>query len=561
MLIWAAYVILVSTALSLAAFMIERIALLRRMPARWVWAGSIAACLLLPIIISSVSLPLPGLLRHDLPVPATHSLPLREMTSNALSPALWLNDTIGPADAQRDTGSLLGHLWLAASAIMLLGLAAGNANIQLRKRRWLPGTMCGAAVYIAEDAGPAIVGFFRPHIVVPRWLRTCPAEEQELVILHETSHLQARDAQLLALTLLFIATMPWNLPLWWQLKRLRYAIELDCDARVLRHGKDIARYGNVLITVGARRAGSLVPAAAMSESGVLLERRIHHMLRAPSKIVSLSVLTAACLAACFAVIATQIRPPNALAAAATERFTATAIPAVTATSPAAGQPVSVSADTLDHYVGYYHMFGNVVMTVTRNGHQLLAGIPGQPTFPVYASAPARFYYKVVKAELTFMPDAQGRVTAVVLHQDGNDFTFTRIDAATAQHYATVLAARIHDQQPDPRSREILLSTIASIARDRPDFTGMPADQVALAKKNVFNNKNLVHDFTGFENLDTLKFLHVNAIGVDVYELRQGVATWYFDIGLDSNGQVIIFNPWVRRDGVDKLDDRSNFPYS
>ncbi|UUZ52386.1 hypothetical protein LP419_22985 [Massilia sp. H-1] len=43
----------------------------------------------------------------------------------------------------------------------------------------------------------------------------------------------ARDPQLLGLALLVLVAMPWNLPMWWQLRRLRHAIEVDCDARVL----------------------------------------------------------------------------------------------------------------------------------------------------------------------------------------------------------------------------------------------------------------------------------------------------------------------------------------
>ncbi len=312
MLVWIVYVILVSLTLSLAAFMLERTALLCRRPTRWVWAGGIIASLLLPVIISSVSLPLPGFARHNLQAPPAQSLPLRQMTSTVLSPEIWLNDTIGPAGTKPDIDSVARYAWLMISIIMLLGLLAAIVQLHFRKRQWPRAMMCGMPVYIAEDTGPAIVGLFRSRIVVPRWLALCPPEEQEIVILHEKSHLEARDAQLLALALLFIVAMPWNLPLWWQLKRLRCAIELDCDARVLQRGQDISRYGNVLITVGARQSSNIIVAAAMSESGSFLERRIDHMLCAPHKIISLSVITAACLAFCFLSVAAQIRPPNAI---------------------------------------------------------------------------------------------------------------------------------------------------------------------------------------------------------------------------------------------------------
>jgi len=39
-----------------------------------------------------------------------------------------------------------------------------------------------------------------------------------------------------------------------QLRRLRCAIEVDCDARVLKAGHDTASYGETLIVVGQRRS-------------------------------------------------------------------------------------------------------------------------------------------------------------------------------------------------------------------------------------------------------------------------------------------------------------------
>ncbi|UUZ46788.1 hypothetical protein LP420_23520 [Massilia sp. B-10] len=69
--------------------------------------------------------------------------------------------------------------------------------------------------------------------MLPLWLTQSQAQQQALVMAHESSHMAARDPQLLGLALLVLVAMPWNLPMWWQLRRLRHAIEVDCDARVL----------------------------------------------------------------------------------------------------------------------------------------------------------------------------------------------------------------------------------------------------------------------------------------------------------------------------------------
>src|SRR5581483_4580876 len=60
----------------------------------------------------------------------------------------------------------------------------------------------------------------------------------------------ARAPLLLMATQLMVAVAPWNLPLWWQLRRFRFVVEVDCDRRVLKKGLDPVTYGEALLAVG-----------------------------------------------------------------------------------------------------------------------------------------------------------------------------------------------------------------------------------------------------------------------------------------------------------------------
>ncbi|HUH12825.1 MAG TPA: carboxypeptidase regulatory-like domain-containing protein, partial [Longimicrobiales bacterium] len=73
------------------------------------------------------------------------------------------------------------------------------------------------------------------------------------------------------------AALPWNPALWWQLRRLRLAVEVDCDARVLGLLPDRARYGHLLLAVGARASARPFAAAALTEPRSFLEERIRAM--------------------------------------------------------------------------------------------------------------------------------------------------------------------------------------------------------------------------------------------------------------------------------------------
>src|SRR4051812_49230497 len=248
MLSWMLYSIVVSLLMGLAALALERSAQLRQRPARWLWATSMVASLAILFIPSTASVPI---------IPSTASVQIAETThadratsSEVVAPQQTTaietsRFTLPVIDADETplsnrVSTLLEWAWRMASIALVLVILASAAHLSWRRRRWDRGHMAGTAVYISEDCGPAVVGFLRPHIVVPRWLTKLSPDAQELVMAHERSHLGAYDTQLLTIAMCLVACMPWNPVLWWQLRRLRLAIETDCDARVLSLGYPVA---------------------------------------------------------------------------------------------------------------------------------------------------------------------------------------------------------------------------------------------------------------------------------------------------------------------------------
>jgi len=63
-------------------------------------------------------------------------------------------------------------------------------------------------------------------------------------------------------------------------RRLRLAVEIDCDARVLARGGRRPEYGELLLQVGRRRTQFALAALALGEPGSFLERRIRRMTTA-----------------------------------------------------------------------------------------------------------------------------------------------------------------------------------------------------------------------------------------------------------------------------------------
>ena len=80
-------------------------------------------------------------------------------------------------------------------------------------------------------------------------------------------------------------------------------------------------------------------------------------------------------------------------------------------------PIEVAR--LERLVGSYK-FERFTIAVTRLGDRLFAQLGQQPAFEVFAVSDTEFFYRVVDARLTFELAPDGRVTALVLHQNNKD---------------------------------------------------------------------------------------------------------------------------------------------
>jgi TonB family protein len=146
---------------------------------------------------------------------------------------------------------------------------------------------------------PTVIRYLWPQIVVPRWVLCWDEEAQRRLIAHEEQHERAGDPWLLLGGAAALVLMPWNLLLWWQVRRLRLAIEVDCDARVLREMPGTRAYGLLLLAVGERVSRARALTVAFSEPCSLLERRIRILTQSLTR-PGRPALTVLCTAAALA---------------------------------------------------------------------------------------------------------------------------------------------------------------------------------------------------------------------------------------------------------------------
>jgi beta-lactamase regulating signal transducer with metallopeptidase domain len=200
-------------------------------------------------------------------------------------------ERVGPAPAANGweapivSDRALGAAWLAASAVFALWLVATQRRLRRRLRGYPSRIVDGERVLVSSAFGPAVVGVVRPQIVLPEWALAIGRSDRRIIVAHETEHRQAHDPLLAFVALMVVAALPWNAALWWQLRRLRLAIEIDCDRRVVsRHGHDPHAYGMLLLAT-RERASRVTPAMAIAMTAMRsgLGRRVEALVDGPPR--------------------------------------------------------------------------------------------------------------------------------------------------------------------------------------------------------------------------------------------------------------------------------------
>lgn len=313
------YGIAVALLFGLAGLALERIAACQGVARRGIWV----ATLILSVAFPTTKLLAPHWLAPPPVVSFFRSTPWSQQNRTIATPSLgaqieqpsvavvesgWPRRLSWPSQASLK--NVLRTLWLTASLGMVTFYLLLWIRLRMAARRWRRERISGQEVWVTETLGPAVYGFIRPIILMPQWVLDGPHATRAVVLAHEQEHVAARDPRLLILGLLLVAIAPWNVPLWWQLRRLRFAIEVDCDARVLSRGTETRAYGEVLLSIGQRCSFTPIGAIALTEPASQLLRRIRIMLSPIPK--RRNLVTAAAVSMCLicVAIAVDLRAPH-----------------------------------------------------------------------------------------------------------------------------------------------------------------------------------------------------------------------------------------------------------
>ena len=136
--------------------------------------------------------------------------------------------------------------------------------------------------------------------------------------------------------------------------------------------------------------------------------------------------------------------PGAISRALAEKLLADEIKKL----PAPMEDKSIDPKTFADYAGRFDYQG-AVMTVTVEKEALMAQLTGQPKNQIYPKAKDKFFWKVVDAEVEFIRDDKGQVTAARHTQNGVSFKAAKLGEEKLKLTAEQAQAYVGDYKYGP----------------------------------------------------------------------------------------------------------------
>ncbi len=367
LLAWMVMAFVFTLCVGAAAYAVDRLRYAQRASTRGVWAIALAVAVIWPLMVPVVR-PLLFTATTDLGTTAGPTGSLASdagMNADALFPgeAKTVVERISdlPRSAERALTTLANRtpslvptvfiVWATMSFVLLLRLLLASRRISALARAATRTSVDEHDVLLADGFGPASVGVRAPRIVLPQWVLALDAPLRTMVLQHEREHCESGDPRFVWGAALATAAMPWNPGVWWLSRRLRLALELDCDVRTLQYGGDPLVYAKLLLFMTqqhAAPASHLRLASSLAASRSHLSRRIVAMQQGAtqtSRVMRLALAGAATFAfaaACNTRIPGNAVAPNAAQPDATPALqtpTDTTIAGATlAAEPVAGNP-------------------------------------------------------------------------------------------------------------------------------------------------------------------------------------------------------------------------------
>jgi beta-lactamase regulating signal transducer with metallopeptidase domain len=386
---------------------------------------------------------------------------------------------------------------------------------------------------------PGLVGVWKPVIVLPQGItERLHGAELDVIVAHEICHLRRRD-NLLAAMHMVVEALFWFHPLvWWLGARLNAERERACDESVLSAGGSPHVYAEAILKICKLYLRSPL-ACASGVSGADLRTRIELIMERRTalrldRVGKLLLGVSATAAIVIPLVLGLLESPLTLAQAEP-------VPSPTTTAERRAEQaiprkrVPFDPNHFDKYVGYYQMGPSTIFTITRDGDHFLMRLTGQVDVEVFPESETKFFSTEVDAQISFATDGRGRVTELVLHQNGLEQHAPRVDESVAKNTEAALTQRIKNNTPSPGTEAALRHQIETEINDRPDYGVLMPGLAAATREQWPVIQQMI---SSLGSLKSITFKSVSPGGADVYDVlfERGRTQWHIS-PLSPDGKI------------------------
>jgi beta-lactamase regulating signal transducer with metallopeptidase domain len=482
-----------------------------------------------------IPFPLVAALGKSLRWDAAPTLPTLSEWSDALwtfaTPANVLpvaGDMRAVASSNMHLGPILWSVWACGVAFLLARWTFHWRQLRAAARDASPASVEAPIPILITSSpfGPGLIGIFRPILLLPAGIAARLSSKQiSLLVAHELCHWRRRDNLTGAIHML-VQTLFWFHPfVWWIGSHILAERERACDECVVDSLGDPMTYAQSILEVCRFYVQPPLPFASGVSGGNLtsrLERIMRNVVGARLGQTGKALLiVAATISISSPLLYGLLMPLKATAqtqSAASSSISDEEIAQKRAEQTRPRTAIPYEPNRFDKFVGTYQheQVSSVFFTLSREGEHFYSRLTGQTNVELFPESDTKFFAKIVPAQLSFNLDANGNVTSLVLHQNGREQQFKRVDASVVKEAESEIQRRIDENKPDMERQTLLRREIEAEQRGEPDLEIMSPSLKSAAERQwpaIQETNRRLGRFLSFE------FLHVDHRGWDVYEAK------------------------------------------
>lgn len=165
-----------------------------------------------------------------------------------------------------------------------------------------------------------------------------------------------------------------------------------------------------------------------------------------------------------------------------------------------------------------------LLTVTGDGTSIFYQISDLERVEVHPESQTKLFAKARNAQISFHSDAEGLVTHLVLHYQGVERSFRKLDPAEAREVIDARSARLASTAPSQGTEDVLRRYLVSAANGQPTFDDMTPMLAENYRRRYAANAATLKAWGAPK---AIAFSRVDPQGNDVYdvEYQNGLVEW------------------------------------